>query len=103
MRYHLICDSNDTYIGLRLAGINGVLTQDPIEVRRQIEQAVADKDVAVLIITERLSEMFKERIDELRLNVSRPLVVIIPGRDGSIRPSGYITDYIKDAIGISLD
>ena len=103
MRYYLICDSNDTYMGLRMAGITGIRTQDPVEVRQQIEQAVLDEEVAVLIITEKLAEMCKERIDELRLTASRPLVVIIPGRGGSIRPSNYITGYIKDAIGVKLD
>jgi len=46
--------------------------------------------------------MYRQRIDDLRLNASRPLVVEIPGRGGSIRPQGRITGYIKDAIGIKL-
>lgn len=103
MRYFLICDDNDTYTGLRMAGITGVITQNPSEVREKIEEAVSDKDVAILIITEKLADMCRQRIDELRLNASRPLVVEIPTRGGSIRAKDSITGYIKDAIGVKLD
>lgn len=103
MRYYLICDDSDTYTGLRMAGITGVITRDPSEVKQKIEEAVSDKDVAILIITEKLADMYRQRVDDLRLNASRPLVVEIPGRGGSIRPKGIITGYIRDAIGVKLD
>lgn len=103
MRYYLICDDSDTYTGLRMAGITGVITRSPAEVRERLEEAVADRDVAVLIITEKLADMCRARVDDLRLNASRPLVVEIPGAGGSIRPKGMITNYIRDAIGIRLD
>lgn len=103
MRYFLICDRNDTYTGLRLAGITGVITQDAAEVRAAIEQAVQDPEVAVLIISESLASLCRDRIADLRLNASRPLVAEIPGREGSLRPRDIITGYIRDAIGVKLD
>lgn len=103
MRYHLICDDSDTYTGLRMAGITGVIVHSPAEVLQEIENAVCDKDIAVLIITEKLASTCRTRVDDIRLNASRPLVAIIPGADGSTRPANSIMGYIRDAIGVKLD
>lgn len=103
MRYYLICDRNDTYMGLRLAGVTGIVTQDAAEAKAAIETAVQDPEVAVLIISEYLANLCRDRIDDLRLNASRPLVAEIPGREGPLRPRDTITGYIRDAIGVKLD
>lgn len=102
MRYFLICDSHDTYTGLRMAGMEGVITRNKIECAEYIERAVSDESVAVLIITEKLADLCRQRIDELKLSAHRPLVVEIPVRHGTIRPSDSITRNIREAIGVKI-
>lgn len=102
MRYFLICDNSDTYVGLRMAGVEGIVTHSKSETEAQIEAAVRDESIAVLIITEDLAELCRSRIDALKLSAARPLVVEIPGRHGTKRPADSITRYIRDAIGVKL-
>ena len=53
MKFHLISDNIDTIVGMRLAGINGVLVHEDDEVKA-LSDAMAREDVAVILMTEKL-------------------------------------------------
>ena len=55
MKYFVITDSTDTQVGLRLAGIEGVVVREIPEARKAIQDAAADPDIAVLLVTENLA------------------------------------------------
>ena len=60
MKYFVITDSTDTQVGLRLAGIEGVVVREEPLVRAAIQTAAADPDIAVLLITEKLAALCAE-------------------------------------------
>lgn len=78
MKYFVITDSTDTQVGLRLAGIEGVVVREEPLVRAAIQTAAADPDIAVLLITEKLAALCQDLIAPLKLTAQRPLVVEIP-------------------------
>ena len=43
MRFYLISDNVDTQLGLRLAGIDGVVVHEPAAVERELGRAIADE------------------------------------------------------------
>jgi len=102
MRYYLICDDRDTMTGMRLAGIMGEMARDKKEAEALISAAAADENVAVLIVTEGVAAMCPEKVSEIRLSESRPLVTIVPDRSGTGREKDSITRLINDAIGVRL-
>lgn len=102
MRYFLICDNSDTLTGHRMAGIEGVIASEKHETETLIKQCIADESIAVLLITEQLAALCPPLINDLRLNAHRPLVVVIPNRHGTSRPTDSITQYIREAIGVKL-
>ena len=51
MRFYLISDNVDTQVGMRLAGIEGVVVHEADEVRRELTKAMEMEDVAVVLIT----------------------------------------------------
>ena len=55
MRFFLISDNVDTQVGMRMAGIEGVVVREEPLVRAAIQTAAADPDIAVLLITEKLA------------------------------------------------
>ena len=89
MRFYLISDNVDTQLGLRLAGIDGVVVHEPAAVERELGRAIADETVGVVLITEPLARQ------------CGPLVVEIPDRHGS-RTKDSITRYVRDAIGVKF-
>lgn len=102
MKMFLISDNIDTRTGLRLAGVDGVVVQGQEEVSAALEKAMADKDIGIILITEVLVELIPEVISDIKLNRSRPLIVEIPDRHGTRRPSDYIMGSVNEAIGIKL-
>ncbi len=102
MRFYVISDNVDTQVGMRLAGIEGVVVHEQEEVRQALSAAMAMEDVAVILMTEHLVKLCPELVDELKLNRARPLIVEIPDRHGNGRAKDSITRYVRDAIGIRI-
>ncbi len=102
MRMFLISDNVDTQTGLRLAGVEGIVVHTAAEIKKALESVVLDKNIGVLLVTEKLAKDYREDIDKIRLGEKLPLVVEIPDRHGTGRTSDSITSYVKEAIGVKL-
>ncbi|MBE5938642.1 MAG: ATP synthase subunit F [Lachnospiraceae bacterium] len=102
MKLYLICDNMDTYTGMRLAGVEGVVVHDKEKLNDAITSAIEDKSIGILLINERLCSENREYIDKLKLTLRQPLLLEIPDRHGTNRAEDYITDYVRDAIGVKL-
>ena len=93
MRFYLISDNVDTAMGMRLAGIEGVVVHEDSEVRDALTKAMDYDDVAVILMTERLVSLCPDLVYNLKLNRKQPLIVEIPDS---------ITRYVRDAIGVKI-
>ena len=102
MKIFLISDNVDTQTGLRLAGIEGVVVHEKGELKDALNNALSDKEIGIILITEKLSFEFPEIIDDIKLNRKQPLLVEIPDRHGSGRRIDFITSYVSEAIGLKL-
>lgn len=102
MRFYLISDNVDTAMGMRLAGIEGVVVHEDSEVRDALTKAMDYDDVAVILMTERLVSLCPDLVYNLKLNRKQPLIVEIPNRHGSGRAKDSITRYVRDAIGVKI-
>ncbi|MDE6594754.1 MAG: V-type ATP synthase subunit F [Oscillospiraceae bacterium] len=102
MRFYLISDNVDTQMGMRLAGIEGVVVHEPNEVRDELSAAMEDKDIAVILITEKLVKMCEELVYDYKLNHRQPLIVEIPDRHATSNITENISRYIESAIGLKL-
>ncbi len=102
MRMFLISDNTDTYTGMRLVGVDGVVVHGREELHTALEKAVADSSIGIILLTEKFGQEFPEIIDEVRLNRSMPLLVEIPDRHGTGRNPDFITAYVNEAIGLKL-
>ncbi|MDX9916767.1 MAG: V-type ATP synthase subunit F [Gudongella sp.] len=101
MKSLLISDNSDTIIGMRLANIDGVLAQTREEITTHFYNAVEDKDIGIIIITEKIFEEMKEEVLELKRTGSSQLIVTIPDRSG-LKDKNFIMRYIKESIGIKI-
>lgn len=102
MKSYLIADNTDTLVGLRLAGISGVVVHGQKETQETFHKVLKDKDIGILIMTEKVFDLVKEECMEIKLKSRFPLIVEIPDRHGLKRSPDFITDYINDSIGISI-
>ncbi len=102
MKFYLISDNVDTMMGMRLAGIEGVVIHKDEEVKAELEKAMNMPDVAVILMTETLVSLCPELVYDLKLNRKQPLIVEIPDRHGNGRTKDSITRYVQEAIGVKL-
>lgn len=102
MRFYLISDNVDTQMGMRLAGIDGVVVHEPAEVKNALMEAMDDKEVAVVLMTEKLVDLCSELVYDLKLNCRSPLIVEIPDRHATSNITENISKYIESAIGLKL-
>lgn len=102
MRLYLISDNVDTQVGLRLAGIDGVVVHDEEKVMSSLNTAVNDESIGIVLITEKLSRLCQDEILKLKQTREKPLIVEIPDRHGSDRGDDSITRYVRGAIGIKI-
>ena len=99
---YLISDNVDTYTGMRLAGVDGVVVHEREELYQALQDALQDKTVGIVLLTEKLGREFPDMIDQFRLERKMPLLVEIPDRHGTGRSKDFITSYITEAIGLEL-
>ncbi|HOR85082.1 MAG TPA: V-type ATP synthase subunit F [Bacillota bacterium] len=102
MKFFLLSDNVDTLTGMRLAGIKGIVVHEKDEILAALHEACSSKDIGVLLVTELLAEKIPEEIKTLRLDMTGPIVTIVPDRHGERRRSDYITNYIKESIGLKI-
>lgn len=98
----LISDNVDTYTGMRLAGVDGVVVHERDELHEALQNVMADKTVGIVLLTEKFGREFPEIIDEMKLKRKLPLLVEIPDRHGTGRSKNFITSYVNEAIGLKL-
>ena len=87
---------------MRLAGVEGAVVHERDELKEALNKALADKDIGILLLTEKFGREFPEIIDNVKLNWQLPLIVEIPDRHGTGRKPNFITSYVNEAIGLKL-
>ena len=102
MKMYLISDNVDTYTGMRLAGMEGVVVHERDELREALEKTLTDKTIGIVLLTEKFGQEFPEILDQFRLERQMPLLIEIPDRHGTGRKKDFITSYVTEAIGLKL-
>ena len=102
MKMFLISDNIDTQTGMRLAGVSGVVVHTKKEVTAAIESALKNREIGILIITEKLGALVPELLDTIKMTYTMPLIVEVPDRHGSYKGNDPITRYVRDAVGIKI-
>jgi len=102
MKFYVISDNIDTLIGLRLAGMEGVVVHERAEAEKALSEAAADPGVGIVLMTAKLMELCGDLVYDIKLNRSRPLVSEIPDRHGAGQVGDTIARYVREAIGIDF-
>ena len=102
MKVFLISDNTHTLTGMRLSGVEGVVVHEREEILKELEKVKTDQEIGILLITELLVKRVQGEINEMKLSSKLPIIVEIPDRHGTSRPSDFLTRYIRESIGIKI-
>jgi len=101
MKSIVITNQKDTIVGLRLAGIEGILVKDETEVMAHIDTLIKDDSIATIMITQKLFEENHDAIFEIKLKLKEKMIIKIPGFNEKMQESS-ISDHIRDSVGLKL-
>ena len=101
MKYFLLGDE-DAVLGFGMVGVEGrtVLTRE--EAESAFAEVISDREIGIIIITERVADFIRSRITEFIFTVSFPLILEIPDRKGRQPGRPNIREMVNNAIGIKL-
>lgn len=101
MKYSVIGDE-DTVLGFGIVGVLGKVATNTEETRRAFQELLADEEVSIIIITERLADKIRSTVDRYLFTESFPLIVEIPDRRGRLPNRPGIKEMVNAAIGIKI-
>lgn len=88
--------------GFALVGVQGQAVTSADEANKALDEALSSEDIGIILITEDVSALIESRMDHLRLHSTVPLVVEIPGPEGTNPDQPSLNAVIQRAIGVKL-
>lgn len=86
--------------GFALAGVEGRTVETADEVQAALDAALGQADIGIVLITEDVASLARDRVDQLIVRSEVPLVVEIPGPEGPSPDYPLIQDLLQRAIGV---
>lgn len=93
---------DETVLGFRLVGVGGTAVTGREEALRALRDAVADKQIGVVLITEKTAAEIRDEIEARLYGLGFPLVLEIPDASGPDEDRPDIEDMVRRAIGVSI-
>jgi V/A-type H+-transporting ATPase subunit F len=98
----LVIGNQEAVLGFSLVGVNGTAVKTASEVNQALDEALANPEAGIVLVTEDVSRLIQARMDHLKLRSTVPLVVEIPGPEGMGPDQPSINQVVLRAIGVKL-
>jgi V/A-type H+/Na+-transporting ATPase subunit F len=98
----LVVGHPEAVLGFSLAGVGGQSVQNADQANRALDEALAAKDVGIVLVTQDVARMIQPRMDDLKLHSTVPLIVEIPSPEGVSPDEPSLSEIVLRAIGIKL-
>lgn len=102
MKSYLISDNHDTWVGMRLCGIDGMVLHEKQEILDVLKIVMTNQEIGIVILTEKIVDLVHEEVMDYKMKCKKPLIIEIPDRHGSARGTDVITNYIRESVGIRI-
>lgn len=101
MKFYVLGD-DETVLGFRLVGVAGKVVEGRDESLLALNEAVGDKQVGVVLITEKVAAGIRDEVEARLYGLGFPLVLEIPDSSGPDPERLNIQDVVRKAIGVSI-
>ncbi len=92
----------EAVLGFSLVGVGGRSASNAVEANQALDEALAQHDVGIILVTEDVAAMMEARMDQLKMHSTVPLVVEIPGPEEVRTGKPSLSEVVKRAIGIKI-
>ena len=98
----LVVGSQDAVWGFALAGVHGQIVRTAEELNHALDAALADQEIGLVLVTEDVANLARQRVDTLMVRSTVPLVVEIPGPAGPRPDRPPLSDVLRRTIGVKI-
>ena len=100
----VVIGDEDTVTGFRLAGIREVLVHADAAATESYIRDSLQRDVGLVIITDRVAEEVRDILDRLRREKGRvkPIFVEIPDKRGPLKAEDRLQQLVKRVVGADI-
>jgi vacuolar-type H+-ATPase subunit F/Vma7 len=102
VKFYCIADE-DTVRGFRLAGVAGEAVASALAAATALAAAVAQRDCAVIILTESVADSLRSQVEQIRFERQQPLLVVIPGANGPLPGRKGLRQLAQEAVGLHIE
>ena len=102
MKFFVIGDE-DTILGFKYAGVEGVVVRTASEAADAFARAVKTPGTGVIIINDAVAESIRDDVNRVRFEATQPIVVEIPGPSGPAVETTSLAKMIQEAVGIRVE
>lgn len=101
MKLFVIGD-DQTVLGYRLVGVEGRVAEGSEEALAALRQAVENKEIGVVLITEKIAAGIRDEVEARLYGLGFPLVLEVPDATGPDPSRLDIEEVVRKAIGVSI-
>jgi vacuolar-type H+-ATPase subunit F/Vma7 len=101
MEFFVVAD-RDTVLGFGCLGIPGAVVETARDVEAQLDRLVQEEAEMIVITTEQVAGLVRDRISAIRFGERLPLIVEVPGPEGPSEEGPSLLKLIRDAVGIKF-
>ena len=101
MKFYVLGD-DETVLGFRLVGVQGKVVEGREETLEALRGAVSDKQIGVVLITEKIAAEVRDELEARHFGLGFPLVLEIPDSSGPDPERLDIQEVVRRAIGVSI-
>lgn len=98
----LVIGSQDAVWGFALAGVHGRIVATAEELNQALDAALEDEGIGIVLVTEDVANLSRQRVDEAMIRSTVPLVVEIPGLEGPSPDRPSLSEVIRRTIGVRI-
>jgi V/A-type H+/Na+-transporting ATPase subunit F len=92
----------DAVLGFALAGVTGTPVRTTAEALKALDDALQLPEAGIVLVTKDVARLLKDRMENLKLRSSLPLIVEIPSPEGTSEGEASLGELVLRAIGIKL-
>jgi len=97
-----VIGSQDAVWGFALAGVGGQIAATAEELNQALDAALEDEEVGIILVTEDVANLSRQRVEQAMVRSTVPLVVEIPGPEGPSPERPSLSEVIRRAIGVRI-
>lgn len=98
----LVIGNQDAVWGFALAGVRGQVVTTTEELNDALDTALAGGEFGIVLVTEDVANLARQRMDTLMIRSTTPLVVEIPGPEGPRPDHPPLSEIIRRTIGVKI-